>query len=107
MRRNLQREHLERLIDLAMPGSAYQAAAKPIANLSTMELRNIKGKVDHSLEHRDTIDSYSIAHLSEAQLRIENALEAQYIYNADDIGGGGYGGFFFFHEDGKEQSSER
>ena len=45
--------------------------------------------------------------LSEAKLRIEKALDAQYIYNADDVGGGGSGGFFFFHEDGKEPSSER
>jgi hypothetical protein len=107
LRRNLQREHLDRLIDLSMPGAAYDAAARPIANLATMELRGIKKKVEHGLEHRGTIDPYSMAHLSEADLRIEKALEAQYIYNADDIGGGGYGSIIFFGEDGKAPPSDR
>ena len=34
-------------------------------------------------EHR--LDPYSIAHLSEAKVRIAKALDAQYIYNLDDI----------------------
>src|SRR5690606_12538401 len=33
LRRNLQKEHLNRLIDLAMPGAGNTAAFKPIADL--------------------------------------------------------------------------
>ena len=31
------------------------------------------------------LDPYSAAHLTEAQLRIEKALDAQYIYNAGGL----------------------
>ena len=102
LRRNLQREHLERLIDLSMPGAGSGAAYKPISNLATMHLRELVKKIEHSIEHRDTIDPYSLAHLSEAKLRIDKSLEAQYIYNADDIGGGGYGTIIFLGEDAEE-----
>ncbi|MED5287271.1 MAG: zinc-dependent metalloprotease, partial [Planctomycetota bacterium] len=42
LRRNLQREHLERLVDLMMSQSS-SAASKPIANLSRTTLAAIKG----------------------------------------------------------------
>ena len=43
-------------------------------------------------------DPYSAAHLSEASVRIEKALDADYIYNTSDIGGGG-GAIRFIMED--------
>ena len=98
LRRNLQREHLERLIDLTMPDAGYGAAYKPISNLATMKLRALQKSISGALDHRGMLDPYSVAHLSEAKLRIEKALDAQYIYNVRDIGGSGFPYFFLLRE---------
>ncbi len=86
LRRNLQTEQVERLIDLTMLGNDFGAAAKPISNLAAYKLRELKGSIDSTLEdegHR--IDPYTKAHLADAQVRIAEALDAQYIRNLDDI----------------------
>ena len=89
LRRNLQREHLERLIDLSMPGAGSSAAYKPISNLVLVELRSIRDKAKRIIdEGGDKVDPYTKAHLSETQEIITRALESEYIYNAKDIGGG-------------------
>ncbi len=86
LRRNLQREHVQRLIDLTLPDANLGAAQKPVANLCTMTLRDLEARIDGLLERRNgKIDAYSRAHLSELQLRIAKALDADYIYNVDDI----------------------
>jgi hypothetical protein len=97
LRRNLQREHLQRLIDLTLPDGLSGAAAKPISNLATMKLREIRDKIKGVVEgsRKDRIDEYTKAHLSEAALRIDKVLDATYIYNTDQIGGGGFPFFFF------------
>jgi len=106
LRRNLQREHMERLIDLVKPDSGYQVAKKPISNLALTQLRGLKAKIDGILKHRKKIDAYSLAHLSESKLRIEKVLDPTYIYNSDDMGGGGGGNIFSLF--GKErQESDR
>ena len=90
LRRNLQRETLERLIDRSMPGSLSGAASKPIATLSSQKLRQLQGRIDATLKKADSkIDPYTVAHLTDASLRINKALDADYIYNANEIGGGG------------------
>lgn len=90
LRRNLQREHLERLIDLTMPGALSGAAAMPVATLATQHLRSIKAKIDGLLDgSASKIDAYTLAHLEESRLRIQQALDAQVIYNTDDIAGPG------------------
>jgi hypothetical protein len=90
MRRNLQREHLERLIDLSLPNPRLGVAEKPVANLSTQRLRDLSAKIDKLTSRRNSrLDAYTTAHLSEAKMRIDRALEAQYIYNAADMRGGG------------------
>ncbi|TVQ32418.1 MAG: DUF5117 domain-containing protein [Phycisphaeraceae bacterium] len=90
LRRNLQREHLERLIDLTMPGNLSGAASRPIATLSAMHLRDLKSRIDGVMGRAGgAVDPYTMAHLEDARTRIEKALDAQYIYNADSIGGGG------------------
>ncbi|MCO6458750.1 MAG: zinc-dependent metalloprotease [Pirellulaceae bacterium] len=81
LRRNLQREHLERLIDLAGPDAGLTAAYKPISNLALTQLRSLKDRIANVLKQQDKLDAYSVAHLSEAQLRIETVLDPQYIYN--------------------------
>jgi hypothetical protein len=88
LRRNLQREHLERLVDLSMPGAGDGAAYKPISNLSLVELRKIRAKAEKVMtDGGEKIDPYTSAHLSEIQEIIKRTLDAQSIYNADEIGG--------------------
>jgi hypothetical protein len=88
LRRNLQREHLKRLIDLSMPGAGNNEAFKPISNLSLSHLRAAKTRIEEYLKKAgDKLDPYSRAHLSEAQQQISKVLDAQYIYNANKIGG--------------------
>lgn len=89
LRRNAQREHINRLIDLSMPsGSGYYTA--PVSNLSRMQLRELKGSIDSASRRKGAnLDPYSRAHLLEASSIIDRALNAQYLYNTDDIAGGG------------------
>ncbi len=86
-RRNLQREHLERLLDLAIPTGSN--VAKPVAALSLVQLKDIKRRIDAALEGKAGLDPYSVAHLTESQLRIAKALDAIYVYNQSSAVGGG------------------
>ncbi len=83
LRRNLQREHLQRLIDLTMQTDAYVAAQKPISTLATSKLRDLQKKIDGVLNDGGAgrIDDYTRAHLQESSVRIAKALDANYIYN--------------------------
>jgi Met-zincin/Domain of unknown function (DUF5117) len=95
VRRNLQTEHMERLIDLTLE-SGFGAASKAITDLTRMELRKINDKIGQKIEGANSkIDPYTMAHLTEAHHRIEKALDASYTYNGAGGGGGGFGGFFF------------
>ncbi|MDG2477039.1 MAG: zinc-dependent metalloprotease [Phycisphaerales bacterium] len=96
LRRNAQREHINRLIDLSMPsGSGFFTA--PVSNLSRMQLRELKGSIDSATRRKGAnLDPYSQAHLAEASSLIDRALNAQYLYNTDDIAGGGGGSMFPF-----------
>jgi hypothetical protein len=85
LRRNLQREYVERLIDLTLPEAGFTAAYKPISNLAVARLRDLKDRIARALEQKGLLDAYSAAHLSEAQLRIAKALDAQYIYEAGGL----------------------
>jgi hypothetical protein len=100
LRRNLQRECLDRLIDLSLPNDMLGAAAKPISNLSVYKLRELQRVIEKTLNRGGArLDAYTLAHLSEAQVRIGKALDAQYIYNAGDVGGGGSLPFIFLQPD--------
>lgn len=90
LRRNLQREHLERLIDLGLPGGWRSASQKPVMTLALNELRKLDAQIGRFLaEEKGRLDPYSDAHLSEAKTRIEQALDLNYTY---DTAGGGSGG---------------
>ena len=83
LRRNLQHEHMQRLVDLILESSDDAAALKPISNLARMQLRDLSKRVDASIEKcGDKMDAYSLAHLTETKERIDRALEAGYTYNA-------------------------
>ncbi len=93
LRRNLQREHMERMIDLTLPNNGTSAAFKAISNLSVKQLRDLKEKVDQALKtNGKNMDAYTEAHLSEVSHRIEKALDADYVYNQ----GGGMGSDLLF-----------
>ena len=104
MRRNLQAEYVGRLIDLATPGGMWGGAAKPTATIAMSTLRDVKGKMSGLLEGAGAakLDPYTSTHLSEQVAKIDRFLNAQYIYNTDDIGGGGQM-ILLFGEDGKPQ----
>ncbi len=105
LRRNLQREHLERLIDLTLPQAGFTAAYKPISNLALMRLRHIRDTVA-GLKDNENLDPYSRAHLQEAEMRIGKALDAQYIYNVNDLGGGSSSIILMMGEDGQPKLVE-
>jgi hypothetical protein len=82
LRRNLQREHMQRLLDLILETSDDTAAHKPISNLARMELRTLSSRIKSSLDKcGKKMDAYTNAHLLETKERIERALEAGYTYN--------------------------
>jgi hypothetical protein len=87
LRRNLQREYVERLIDLTMPESWRQASHKPIANLALMHLRQLSERIAKASSVAG-IDAYTRAHLTEARLRIDKALDAGYVLNANAMSSG-------------------
>ena len=106
LRRNLQREHLTRLIDLSLPGAGSSAAFKPISNLATLQLKELGEQLAGFLEtHGDAADPYTKAHLLEAQGMIQKALAAEFIYNADDIGGSSPMPFFLFGQDAAQPAT--
>ena len=82
LRRNLQREHMQRLLDLVLDTTSDTAAYKPISNLARMELRDLSKRIDASITKcGKKMDAYTRAHLTESKERIERALEAGYTYN--------------------------
>ncbi len=105
LRRNLQQEHLERLIDLSVPGTVRTEADKPISNLASFELNRIRQKVESVLKGRDKIDAYTLAHLEKLIEQIDKRQNAEFIYNANDIKSGGGGGFFLLFQDENGQTS--
>ena len=106
LRRNLQKEHLDRLIDLVFAASASTEAYKPISNLAAGKLRDLLEKIAKITEERKAfLDPYSLAHLADARQRISKALDAQYIYNAPG-GGGSSGGTIIILQEKKGESAE-
>jgi hypothetical protein len=105
LRRNLQREHLERLIDLTLPSSGSSAAYKVIPNLAVKQLRTIKDRIDRVLaDNGKMLDPYTDAHLAESSKQIERALEAVYVYNQTAPGAGGPIQLILGQETDQEQS---
>lgn len=88
LRRNLQREHLERLIDLSMAADGFNAVEMPVKTLAVAQLRELQAKLADRAKASSRLDPYTAAHFGECAVRIGKALDAAYIYNASDIGGG-------------------
>lgn len=75
--RNLQMEHLSRMIDLATGMRWPGASGRTIQALARQELQTIQTKTMLYAKAKG-IDAYSTAHLRDANERIERALEAAY-----------------------------
>ncbi len=106
LRRNLQREHVERLLDLAAPGGS-SAAHKAIITLALGELRRIHAWVKATLKHRDKLDPYTIAHLGELDVRLQKFFDSQYIYAANPNLGGGPPVLLLFGDESHEEHGQR
>ena len=102
LRRNLQREHVERLIDLTLPGGSTGAAGRAISSLSAEQLRGIVKKIEAAqAASADKHDPYTTAHLTQAKERITKALDADYILNPSKSGGSSGGPIRFIFENEK------
>jgi len=86
LRRNLQREHLQRLIDLALQ-RGNSASTRSIALLARLTLENLAKSVDGALGA--DLDPYTRAHLADAKARIAKALDATYSYSPPASGSSG------------------
>jgi hypothetical protein len=75
--RNLQREHLNRLIDLARGMQWPNASGATIATLARQQLRDIRDRISEYSQLE--LDDYTRAHLADSGERIDRALEAAYI----------------------------
>jgi len=83
LRRNLQREHLELLMDLSKTDYGSTSAYKAISNLVMEKLRRIQGNVAGIVqEHEKNLDPYTRAHLKDAVTQIKKALDAHYVYKS-------------------------
>ncbi|MCG8408239.1 MAG: zinc-dependent metalloprotease [Phycisphaerales bacterium] len=99
-RRNLQRNHLDMLMDMVLrePGGIVPADANAIARLSVSKLSK---KIDKVLKKAE-LDIASEAHLYDVKTRIDKALEAQY-----SVGRYGAGGGAIFLRPASKDSSEQ
>jgi hypothetical protein len=104
LRRNLQREHLERLIDLAIPKGG--SSNKVVSSLALQQLKEVKGKLDTVLAVGAGLDSYSQAHLGECQQRISKAIDAIYVYNQPTMGGSALPSFLFLRPENDKSPQE-
>ena len=86
LRRNLQREYLERLVSLSMPGNLRGASSRPLANLASQQLRGLAKRIDQVQKIEGIkVDPYSAAHLSEAGELIKKTLNAGIVYGSTKI----------------------
>jgi len=90
LRRNLQSEHLARLIELSLEEDAGTPVSRTIQSLVRLQLHDILA----ATENASASDAYTRAHLSDASMKIEKALDAQ--FSIGDNGGGGAIDFSMF-----------
>jgi hypothetical protein len=80
LRRSLQGEHLDRLIDVENGDYGWSSASSnALSNLVSMQLRQLGDQLERSLRGADRLDPYTRAHLEDARARITKALESPYV----------------------------
>lgn len=77
LRRNLQAEHVQRLLDLANAGATGNAAMKPISNLAAQTLRSLRGKLAEA--KNASVDAYTAAHIADLHDRIDRWAEGKFV----------------------------
>jgi hypothetical protein len=77
LRRNLQREHLERLVTLALLRDSGSASIRAISSIARLELKRVDALAEGGL--KSSPDAYTKAHLEDARTRIAKTLEATYV----------------------------
>jgi hypothetical protein len=78
LRRNLQREHIDRLVDLANNKLGSAPAAKPISDLAATQLAELRDKLNAAAGNAN-LDNYTRSHLRENSARITKMLDARYV----------------------------
>jgi len=104
LRRNLQREFIERMIDLAVKPNTLGESGKVVSTLASAKLKDLRARMDGYLK-TGNLDPYTKAHLADAAKRIDKALDASYLYNPGGSGGGGFPFGMFFGADGKPMNA--
>lgn len=78
LRRNLQKEYVERLVDLLGRDSGLNVAQKPVQDLAATQLEGILG-VAARVKDNPKLDPYTRAHLAETHKRVQKVLDAIYV----------------------------
>lgn len=78
LRRNLQREHIDRLMDLANNKLGAAPAAKPISDLAAVQLAELRDKMSAAANNAN-LDTYTRAHFRENAARVTRLLESRYV----------------------------
>lgn len=76
-RRNLQREHIERLITLALMDRTSSPAMRTISSMAKRELKAIDSMIEKAAKAKP--DAYTDAHFADARTRIARAMDAAYV----------------------------
>jgi Met-zincin/Domain of unknown function (DUF5117) len=79
LRRALQREYLDRMLSLARGNSWNSASGQALAGLIVLELEELEDQIGEALDSDDIMDRYTLAHLREAEKRIDEILDAGYL----------------------------
>jgi hypothetical protein len=78
LRRGLQAQHIDRLISLSNRGFPGASGAA-LSNVASLQLRELRQEIDGAVKKgKGSMDTYTLAHLTDASDRIGRALEAQY-----------------------------
>ena len=94
LRRNLQSEHLSRLIELSLEEDAGSPVSRTIQSLVRMQLQDIQKQ----LKDAKASDAYTRAHLADVSTKIKKALNAQFTIGGESAGGGGFDVMSLFGE---------
>ncbi|MDE1037398.1 MAG: zinc-dependent metalloprotease [Phycisphaerales bacterium] len=85
LRRNLQSEHLARLVELSLEEDAGSPAGRTIQSLVRLQLHEILAE----LQDAQASDAYTRAHIMDSKIKIQKALSAQFTIGGSAAGGGG------------------
>lgn len=78
LKRNLQKEYVERLVDLLGKDNGLSVAQKPVQDLAATQLEQIHASVGKAKDN-PKLDPYTRAHLLEMHKRIQKVLDAVYV----------------------------